>query len=82
MAKWSCANGSLLSVPMSNPATVEGISKKMSSILKDNTTIDKQGKPLELPETRGYYTVCLHSDMPTALDNARAARKAIDAAKK
>ncbi|BEJ16621.1 hypothetical protein CspHIS471_0600220 [Cutaneotrichosporon sp. HIS471] len=72
----------LLSVPMSNPATVEGIGKKMTSILKDYTTIDKQGKPLELPETRGYYTVCLHSDMPTALDNARAARAAVDAAKK
>lgn len=72
----------LLSVPMSNPATVEGIGKKMESLLKEFTTTDKQGKALPLPETRGYYTVCLHSDMPTALDNARAARKAIDAAKR
>lgn len=67
---------------MSNPPTVEGIGKKMANILKENTTFDKQGKPLELPETRGYYTVCLHSDMPTALENLRAARKAVDAAKK
>lgn len=72
----------LLSVPMSNPATVDGISKKMSSILKDYTTTDKAGNALPLPETKGYYTVCLHSDMPTALENAKAARKAIDAAKK
>lgn len=72
----------LLSVPMSNPPTVKGIATKVASLVKDCKTTDKQGKSLEMPETKGYYTICLHSDMPTALDNAKAAREAIDAAKK
>jgi UPF0271 protein len=72
------ANANLLGVPQSNPCTVEGIKAKVTSLLNKLETIDKQGNPLKLPELARHYTICLHSDMPTALDNAKTARAAIE----
>lgn len=72
----------LLSVPQSNPCTVDGIKAKVSSLIKEGGVTDKQGKPLALPETKRHYTICLHSDMPSALDNAKAARAILGERKK
>lgn len=72
------SNGNLLGVPQSNPCSPEGIKAKVTSLLNDLQTTDKQGNPLKLPELTRHYTICLHSDMPTALENARAARAAVE----
>lgn len=75
------SEGKLLSVPMSNKCTVEGIRKKVQSLIQDGSTTDKQGNRLEIPAAKGKFTICLHSDMPTALENAKAAREVVNSAK-
>jgi UPF0271 protein len=71
--------GNLLGVPQSNPCTVEGIRAKITSLLNEQQTLDKEGNPLRLPELARHYTICLHSDMPAALENAKVAREVINA---
>lgn len=71
-------SGNLLGVPQSNPCTPEGIKAKVSSMLNKLETTNKDGKAFKLPGLDRHFTICLHSDMPTALDNVQAARSAID----
>lgn len=75
-------NGNLLGVPQSNPCTPEGIKAKVTSLLTKGGTTDKEGIFLKLPGVERHYTICLHSDMPTAMQNVKAAREAIDEWKK
>lgn len=72
------SEGNLLSVPNSNRCTPEGIRAKVRSLLEKGATTDKQGNELKIPAAQGTFTICLHSDMPTALENAKAAREVLD----
>ncbi|TYJ51913.1 hypothetical protein B9479_007492 [Cryptococcus floricola] len=72
------AEGRLLSVGESRKPTEEGIREKVERVLREKETLDINNKPLKLPFLEGGFTICLHSDMPTALDNVRATRKAVD----
>lgn len=40
----------------------------------DTSAYDVDGNPVALPCTHNVFSLCLHSDMPTALANVQAAR--------
>ncbi|WVQ77235.1 hypothetical protein IAR50_006918 [Cryptococcus sp. DSM 104548] len=71
-------SGKLLSVAESRKPTEAGIREKVERVLKMQETLDIDNNPLKLPFLERGFTICLHSDMPTALDNVRATRKAVD----
>ncbi|TVY48040.1 UPF0271 protein [Lachnellula occidentalis] len=58
--------------------SIEDIYKKTLSIGRSDTTTDKDGQDLKLGFSGAPFSICLHSDMPTALENAKACRKAVD----
>ncbi|KAL7418999.1 hypothetical protein Q5752_006683 [Cryptotrichosporon argae] len=72
------AAGKLLSVPESRVPTEQIIKDKLSTIFGERKTLDKDDKPLALPFVDRPFTICLHSDMPTALQNVAAARATVD----
>ncbi|BFZ62817.1 hypothetical protein YB2330_003927 [Saitoella coloradoensis] len=70
----------LVPVAKSHPATPEGIKKKVTMCSETGKTIDIDGDDLDMGFQGKPFTICLHSDMPTALQNVKAAREAVDAA--
>ncbi|EHY59457.1 Lactam utilization protein lamB [Exophiala dermatitidis] len=73
--------GRLLPVAKSQKATAELVYDRVKSGGLHDTTKDNEGNELVLGFQGNPFSICIHSDMPTALDNARAARKAVDAVK-
>ncbi|KAL2406541.1 Lactam utilization protein lamB [Exophiala dermatitidis] len=71
--------GRLLPVAKSQKATAELVYDRVKSGGLHDTTKDNEGNELVLGFQGNPFSICIHSDMPTALDNARAARKAVDA---
>lgn len=59
-------------------ATVEDIYNRTISIGRTDATVDQQGEKVELGFGSEPFSICLHSDMPSALENAKACRKAVD----
>jgi UPF0271 protein len=72
------SNGRLLSVAESKMASVDDIYKRASSIGMFDTTWDLNGNELKLGFNGKPFSFCIHSDMPTALENAKACRRAVD----
>lgn len=71
-------NKKLVRVGQGKLATPEDVFNRTMSIGKDNEVIGYEGNPVKLDFHGKPFSICIHSDMPTALDNARACRKAID----
>ncbi|KAH6662113.1 hypothetical protein B0J14DRAFT_310293 [Halenospora varia] len=57
---------------------MEDIYKKTLLIGKTDATVDEHGNPLPLGFGGAPFSICLHSDMPTALENVKICRKAVD----
>ncbi|KAK1923917.1 hypothetical protein DB88DRAFT_488455 [Papiliotrema laurentii] len=68
------SGGTLLGVPQSNPATPESAAGKIRQMLTSQETFDIDGNALPMPVTTGQFTICMHSDLKTALDNIKAVR--------
>lgn len=51
---------------------------KTLSIGRTDKTIDENGDALTLGFGGAVFSICLHSDMPTALENVKICRKAVD----
>jgi UPF0271 protein len=72
------SDGRLLTVGESKMKTVNDIYERASSIGLDDTIWDLDGKKITLGFEGQPFSFCIHSDMPTALDNAKACRRAVD----
>ncbi|EXJ88720.1 hypothetical protein A1O1_05652 [Capronia coronata CBS 617.96] len=70
--------GRLVPVAKSQKASPELISGRVTSGGLDDTTLDNEGNTLVLGFEGRPFSICIHSDMPAALENASAARKAVD----
>ncbi|KAI1771002.1 LamB/YcsF [Hypoxylon cercidicola] len=69
--------GELIPVAESVPATPELIDTRVSAFATTGTTRANNGDMVKLPGNRRGFSICIHSDLPGALENAVAARKAI-----
>lgn len=72
--------GQLVPVAKSKPATPELCYKRVMSIATTDKTIDVDDNEVKIGFDGKPFSVCIHSDMPTALQNAQGARKAVDEA--
>ncbi|KAI0163655.1 hypothetical protein BJ166DRAFT_298192 [Pestalotiopsis sp. NC0098] len=68
----------LVPIALIKMASPEDIYNRIMSIGSTDSTIDQQGEKLVLGFGEEPFTVCIHSDMPTALENVKACRKGID----
>lgn len=59
-------------------ATPEDIHNRTMAIGRTDATMDQQGEKIVLGFGGKPFSICIHSDMPTALENAKACRKAVD----
>lgn len=71
-------DGRLLTVGESTMKSVDDIYKRASSIGMNDTTWDRTGTEITLGFEGRPFSFCIHSDMPTALENAKACRRAVD----
>jgi lactam utilization protein B len=72
------AQGALVPVAKSKKATPEMIyNRVLACALKDERD-HNEGGVLKVGFEGKPFSICIHSDMPTALENAKAARKAVD----
>ncbi|KAF9891709.1 hypothetical protein FE257_003721 [Aspergillus nanangensis] len=69
---------SLLSVRESKPATVGDIYRRTISIGLQDEVTDNEGAVFQIGFGGKPFLFCIHSDMPTALDNIQACRKGVD----
>lgn len=72
----------LLPVAQSKQVTPDDVGKRVTSMMRDDSTLDNEGKFLKMGFEGRPFSICIHSDMPTALDNAKAVRKAVDVVNK
>ena len=72
--------GKLVPVAASKSATVEDIRRRVKQATEDDSREHQGGGMLNLGFGERPCSICLHSDMPTALENASVARKAVDEA--
>ena len=71
-------HGKLLSVRESKMATPEDIGHRTMSIAADDKVVDNEGNTIKMGFDGKPFLFCIHSDMPTALENARVCRKIVD----
>lgn len=71
-------NKKLLPVGQSNMASVEDIYSRTMSIGLEDTVVDNTGSQLKIGFDGQPFMFCIHSDMPTALENLKACRKGVD----
>ncbi|KAF1810056.1 LamB/YcsF [Eremomyces bilateralis CBS 781.70] len=71
-------DGVLQSVAASNLATVEDVYERTRSVCFEDSVKEKEGSMIRLGFEEQPFLFCIHSDMPTALDNAKACRKSVD----
>lgn len=71
-------NMKLLSAAMSKMATVDDIYERAISIGMDDEVVNSVGQTLKVGFNGQPFSFCIHSDMPTALDNAKVCRKAVN----
>lgn len=74
------AEQKLVPVSQSQTVTPELIEKRIKAAVEKDERENNEGGVFKLGFNGGPFSICLHSDMPTALENARAGRKAIDEA--
>ena len=76
------AGGNLVPVAKSQPVTSELINRRILKFaLKDEVTT-QWGTTVKLGFSHKPFSICIHSDLPGALDNATAARNAVEQANK
>ncbi|KAI1204734.1 LamB/YcsF [Annulohypoxylon truncatum] len=68
----------LMSVAESVPAIPQLVAGRISMFVKSGQVYSKSGKRVDIPVDRQGFSICIHSDLPGALDNAAAARKVVD----
>lgn len=68
----------LVPIALIKMASPEDIDNRIMFIGRTDSTIDQQGETLVLGFGEDRFTVRIHSDMPTALENVKACRKGID----
>lgn len=68
----------LLPVRESKPATVQDIYDRTVFIGLEDSVVNNEGTVVKLGFDRKPFLFCIHSDMPTALENAKACRKGVD----
>lgn len=68
----------LLPVSESKLATVEDIYERTMSIGIEDSVADNEGTVINLGFNKTPFLFCIHSDMPTALQNAKVCRKGVD----
>lgn len=71
-------NGGLVTVAGSKKATPELCKERVMSCGLNDTTVDVDGNKIKQGFEGRPFSICLHSDMPTVLDNVKAARQAVD----
>ncbi|KAI1455093.1 LamB/YcsF [Annulohypoxylon moriforme] len=71
--------GQLVSVAESVPATPELVSKRIRTFAGKGQVESKSGSMVDIAVNRQGFSICIHSDLPGALDNAAAARGAVNA---
>ncbi|KAI1385921.1 LamB/YcsF [Hypoxylon trugodes] len=74
--------GQLMPVAESDPVTPEIISKRVLTFAVEGRVLSKAGNVVDAPVDPQGFSICIHSDLPGALDNAAGARAAVDEAKK
>ncbi|KAI1077943.1 LamB/YcsF [Whalleya microplaca] len=74
--------GELVPVFESVPATPELVSQRIKTFATTGQARTKAGVMVDIPVDKQGFSVCIHSDLPTALDNATAARAAVDEVQK
>lgn len=72
--------GALLPVAKSKPATPELCASRIRRMTKTDETADINGNIIKLGFNGRPFSVCIHSDMPTALSNVQGVREAVDEA--
>ncbi|KAI1097208.1 LamB/YcsF [Jackrogersella minutella] len=70
--------GQLVPVAESVPATPELISERIRMFASKGQVKSKSGDVVDIPVDRQGFSICIHSDLPGALENAAAARAAVD----
>ncbi|KAI1278180.1 LamB/YcsF [Xylaria sp. FL0933] len=68
----------LMPVSESKIATADDIYARTMSIGLEDSVIDNEGNAIEMGFDGRPFLFCIHSDMPAALDNAKACRKGIN----
>lgn len=72
--------GALVPVAKSKMATPELIYERITKCAESDDRDHNQGGSFKVGFSGRPFSICLHSDMPTALENAKAGRKAVDEA--
>lgn len=68
----------LLSVGESNTASPKDVYERTMSIALEDSVANKAGKMFKVGFNGEPFLLCIHSDTPTALENMKACRKAVD----
>lgn len=68
----------LLPVSQSRQPTMEDIYKRTVSIGLEDSVVNNKGSIISLGFSGRLFLFCIHSNMPTAIDNAKACRKGVD----
>ena len=76
------ADGNLVPVAKSQPVTAELITRRILDFALKGEVTTQSGTPVNLGFSDKAFSICIHSDLPGALDNATAARNAVEQAKK
>lgn len=72
------SQGKLLPVSQSKAATVADIYDRTVSIGMEDSVVDNEGSVINLGFNGRPFLFCIHSDLPTSLENAKACRKGVD----
>jgi len=72
------ADRKLVPIAQCKMATVDDIYNRTISIGRTDATVDQKGSKVELGFEGKPFSICIHSDMPTALENAKACRRAVN----
>ncbi|KAI1759907.1 LamB/YcsF [Hypoxylon sp. FL1150] len=70
--------GQLMPVAESVPATPALVSERISVFADSGKTKAKSGAMVDISVNRQAFSICIHSDLPGASENAIAARQAVD----
>ncbi|KAI6083530.1 LamB/YcsF, partial [Hypoxylon rubiginosum] len=70
--------GQLVPVAESTPATPALIAERIAVFADSGKIKAKSGIMVDIPVDRQGFSICIHSDLPGALENATAARQTVD----
>jgi len=79
---YSPEGGALVAVAKSKMATPKIIYNRILACAEKDERDHNEGGVLKVGFSGRPFSVCLHSEIPTALENTKAARKAVDEANK